>query len=384
MAISVTLSVCSILYTNNKPNAYEVRVDNKVIAYVRDDKKDLDIVKSLGDEVLKRFDNSKLKDSLTITKAKVNEDFLVDNTQLRKVIMENSDLLVDAYSMLVDGREIALVANENEGKAILDIVKNFYGSKDGLELKESSLKTKITYTKKQTVISQVDDIDTVAKRIESVNAKSQKQLVTFEVKGIVKSTESVSPSIVIKWSDEMVVGQSKIIDNGKEGQKTLEKEIILENSKIISSKIINEKIITSSKDKVVLQGKKNPILAATGTLLTPSRGAISSPFGMRWGKMHEGLDIAANMGDPIKAALDGIVVYSGWETGYGNVIKLQHKNGLMTIYGHCSKLDVSVGQNVNKGDQIGLVGSTGNSTGPHLHFEVRVNGVAQNPVAFLN
>lgn len=384
MVVSATLSICSILYFNNKPNAYEVRVDKKLVAYVKDDKNDLDIVKNLVNDVTKRFSASKLKDTLTINKVKVNEDYLIKDTLIQKVIIENSDLLIDAYAMEADGREFAVVANENEGKIILDKVKNYYSTKSGIDIKESILKTNIKYTKKKTLVSKVDNIDLVASRIEAVNAKSQKQLVIIGLKGTMQSTETISPPIVIQWSNDMTVGQSKLLDNGKEGKKTLTKEIQMENNKIVSTKIISEKIITLPKDKVVLQGKKNPIVATTGILLTPSRGSISSTFGMRWGKMHEGLDIAASMGDPIYAALDGTVSFSGWETGYGYIIKLQHENGLITLYGHCSKLEVSVGQNVKKGDQIGLVGSTGNSTGPHLHFEVRVNGVPQNPVAFLN
>jgi murein DD-endopeptidase MepM/ murein hydrolase activator NlpD len=100
--------------------------------------------------------------------------------------------------------------------------------------------------------------------------------------------------------------------------------------------------------------------------------------------MHEGLDIAANLGEPIYAALDGTVTYSGWASGYGNLIKLKHNDGIDTYYGHCSKLLVSEGQKVKKGEKIAEVGSTGNSTGPHLHFEIRINGVPKDPTKYLN
>jgi len=132
-----------------------------------------------------------------------------------------------------------------------------------------------------------------------------------------------------------------------------------------------------------LQGKKSIAVAASTFLATPSRGAISSNFGARWGRKHEGIDIAANTGDPIYAALDGAVTYAGWAAGYGNFIKLKHANGVETAYGHCSKIDVKVGQSVKKGQKIGAVGNTGNSTGPHLHFEVLVNGVHKNPLTYL-
>lgn len=114
-----------------------------------------------------------------------------------------------------------------------------------------------------------------------------------------------------------------------------------------------------------------------------SRGTISSSFGQRWGKMHNGVDIAAPLGTPIHCVLSGEVIYSGWEDGYGNVIKLSNENNVVTIYGHCSKLFAKKGDYINNGQKIAEVGSTGRSTGPHLHFEVRKNGVPQDPQAYL-
>lgn len=115
-----------------------------------------------------------------------------------------------------------------------------------------------------------------------------------------------------------------------------------------------------------------------------SRGTISSNFGQRWGKMHNGIDIAASLGTPIHCVLPGKVIYSGWEDGYGNVVKIENENNVVTIYGHCNKLFVKKGVYVEKGEKIGEVGSTGRSTGPHLHFEVRKNGTPQDPQDYLN
>lgn len=384
MAISATLCISSILYSVNEPNAYEICINKKVIAYINNDKKDLDLVNKIVEELSSRFSTLKLKNSITINTVKINEELLIDDSLIKKSIVDNSGTLVDAYAMTADGREFAVVASEEEGKNILENIKNNYITKSGLEVKSCDLKTNIKYVKKRVLMSQIDDIDIVVNRIIAVNEKAQSQLVAFELKGIKESSEAISPSIVIKWSEDMTVGQSKLLNNGSEGKKTVTKEIQMINSKVLSTRITSEKTVAKPINKVVLQGSKSPGTVAAGMLFTPSRGTISSGFGMRWGKMHEGLDIAANMGDPIYAALDGNVIYSAWETGYGNVIKLQHDNGLITIYGHCSKLIATVGQYVKKGDEIALVGSTGNSTGPHLHFEVRVNGVAQNPVAFLS
>ena len=124
--------------------------------------------------------------------------------------------------------------------------------------------------------------------------------------------------------------------------------------------------------------------SVNGVLLsTPTTGTISSRFGTRWGRAHTGLDVAADTGTPIYAAASGTVTNASVYGGYGNLIKIDHGNGVETYYGHCSKIYVNVGDTVETGDLIGLVGSTGNSTGPHLHLEIRVNGVAQNPQNYL-
>ena len=119
-------------------------------------------------------------------------------------------------------------------------------------------------------------------------------------------------------------------------------------------------------------------------LIWPVQGVLTSPFGMRWGRMHEGIDIGAPQGTPIYAAAGGTVNYAGWEGGYGNLTLIDHGNGLATAYGHQSRFAVSSGQTVSRGQLIGYVGSTGHSTGPHVHFEVRVNGVPNDPLSYLS
>lgn len=120
-----------------------------------------------------------------------------------------------------------------------------------------------------------------------------------------------------------------------------------------------------------------------GSLSWPAAGQISSPFGIRGYSFHPGMDICNNVGTPIHAAKGGVVVSSGWMGGYGNAIDVDHGGGIVTRYGHCSKLLVPVGKKVEAGEQIALMGSTGYSTGPHVHFEVRIQGRAVNPAGFL-
>jgi murein DD-endopeptidase MepM/ murein hydrolase activator NlpD len=117
----------------------------------------------------------------------------------------------------------------------------------------------------------------------------------------------------------------------------------------------------------------------------PAAGKLTSRFGRRWGRMHKGIDIAGPVGTPINAAADGTVISAGWNSGgYGNLVELRHSDGTTTRYGHNSRISVSVGQTVRQGQQLAEMGSTGHSTGSHLHFEIRpTGGSAVNPIAHL-
>ena len=147
------------------------------------------------------------------------------------------------------------------------------------------------------------------------------------------------------------------------------------------------------KVSATLTAKIQAAQAAAGTgggspsaagLIWPVLGPVTSAFGPRWGRMHEGIDIAAPSGTPIRAAASGTVIYAGWLGGYGNLVVLDHGNGLSTAYAHQSSIAAGNGQFVTQGQVIGYVGSTGNSTGPHLHLEVRVNGVPADPLGYLS
>ncbi len=118
----------------------------------------------------------------------------------------------------------------------------------------------------------------------------------------------------------------------------------------------------------------------------PTTGEVTSPYGLRWGgtDFHPGIDIANDMGTPIVATADGVVEYAGWNSGgYGNMVDINHGNGIMTRYGHASQVVVSVGQQVKRGQLIAYMGSTGFSTGPHVHYEVHINGNRVNPISYL-
>ena len=116
----------------------------------------------------------------------------------------------------------------------------------------------------------------------------------------------------------------------------------------------------------------------------PAAGYVSSPYGLRFNgtEFHQGIDIAADMGTPIVATADGVVTAAGWNGGYGNMVDVDHGGGIVTRYGHASAVAVTVGQQVRRGEVIAYVGSTGRSTGPHVHYEVRVDGQPVNPAGY--
>ena len=126
-----------------------------------------------------------------------------------------------------------------------------------------------------------------------------------------------------------------------------------------------------------------PASRSASGFIWPVSGPVTSPFGMRWGRMHTGIDIGVPYGTPIRAAASGQVIYAGWMDGYGNLVFIDHGRGISTGYAHQSSIAVSNGQAVTQGQVIGYVGCTGHCFGPHLHFEVRVNGTPVDPLGYL-
>lgn len=176
--------------------------------------------------------------------------------------------------------------------------------------------------------------------------------------------------------DEIEIGMQEIYTNDiKETENTVEiaSAVTVAETEITNIANENEKIKSATLDGVYFAVK-------------PVTGTITSRFGANESirdHTHMGIDIAAPNGTDIKAAADGIITYAGWMSGYGNLVIISHENGIQTYYGHCSKLYVSKSEEVTAGEVIAAVGSTGNSTGNHLHFEIRKNGSQINPQKYL-
>ena len=167
-----------------------------------------------------------------------------------------------------------------------------------------------------------------------------------------------------------------VLTKKQEASEIQEAQAIQDASAAIEAKI--RAVDSGSGD-----GSEPPAAPSAAGFIWPVSGPITSPFGMRWGVLHPGIDIGVPEGTPIHAAAAGTVIYCGEESGYGNLVVIDHHNGLATAYGHQSRIAVSCGQNVAQGDIIGYSGCTGFCTGPHVHFEVRVNGNPVDPLGYL-
>ena len=202
--------------------------------------------------------------------------------------------------------------------------------------------------------------------------------------------EDVMYDIQYTDSANMYKGDEKVTSAGQFGAADVVANVTYVNGEETERTILSSVTLKEPVTEERLRGtKERPTWYPTGTFRWPVSGRVTSYFGGRrspggiGSTNHKGIDIAAPKGTPVYAADGGTVTYAGWMSGYGYLVRISHGNGYETYYGHNSRLLVSVGQKVYKGQQIAKVGSTGNSTGNHCHFEVRYNGVAKNPLNYL-
>ncbi|SCZ76593.1 M23 family metallopeptidase [Acidaminobacter hydrogenoformans] len=197
-------------------------------------------------------------------------------------------------------------------------------------------------------------------------------------------TEQIAFETVYEEDSSAYQGVNKIAKSGEHGEREVVANIYRMNGLEMNREILNENILKEPTTKVVVKGTKvRPPTVGSGVLAKPvSRGTVTSPFGTRWGRRHNGIDIGLPTGSSIKAADGGTVIFSGYDGGYGYTVRISHGDGMVTVYAHNSKLQVKKGDKVYKGQQIALSGNSGSSTGPHLHFEVRIDGVPKNPLNF--
>lgn len=216
---------------------------------------------------------------------------------------------------------------------------------------------------------------------QQINVTAIRPFVTVQVKEDLSQKETIAYSTQINNNDKLPKGETKVVQEGQDGSKMVQYEVVKENGQVVARNIVKQDVIAQPVSKIVERGTKVIPSRGTGRLSWPASGYVSSGFGTRWGRMHKGIDIAGT--GSVLAADNGRVKFAGWDGDYGKAIIIDHGNGMETLYGHLSTISVNVGDVVAQGKKIGIKGSTGDSTGVHLHFEVHQNGRIQNPIRFL-
>lgn len=263
------------------------------------------------------------------------------------------------------------IINKEEEAKLYTIIEN---------MPEYKLKlvNKDIQTNEDVILAKLEDSSETTYKLYAVTLDGDEKAIL----GSLEEAEKIVDEMTEEYEDdiELDIGITDVITTDKKDESTVK------IAKADVKEEIEDKIEEIEKELEEQREIESHTVQGVYLEVTPVSGIITSRFGNResirsYG--HTGLDIAAPAGTPIKAAADGKVIFSGYSGGYGYVVKVDNGNGVETYYGHCSALYVSTGEKVEAGDVIAAVGSTGNSTGNHLHFEVRVNGTEVNPQNYL-
>jgi murein DD-endopeptidase MepM/ murein hydrolase activator NlpD len=281
-----------------------------------------------------------------------------------------------ARSMTVLDRRV-LEIYESDDPTTLDILLGSGSVQDMIDkaqyleeisAQDKSIAAQVAYAKKQVT----------AARAKTKKLRAAVSGETAVIRARTEQTQSVRDELVGAKGDLSASRQKKLTDlstlTASERDEAEEIDALQAASARIAAQIRAEQAKSS--------GVSTQAPSSSG-FIWPVSGPITSPFGWRWGRMHEGIDIGVGYGTPIHAAAAGTVIYCGWEEGYGNFVVLDHGGNLATAYGHQSRIAVACGQQVAQGQVIGYVGCTGHCTGPHVHFEVRVDGNPVDPMGYL-
>ena len=253
------------------------------------------------------------------------------------------------------------------------------------------------------VLSQLDYLGAVAKQDKKVafavaSAKRQVRIARLQTRkarqGVAQETRVISARTQQQaiLRDELLSSRSKLA-SARSGRthalavtrQQIEDEVAESNALAAASAQLAAKIAASEKQAAgtASTGSSSSAPAPSSGFIWPVSGPITSPFGMRWGTLHPGLDIGVPSGTAVHAAASGTVIWCGWMSGYGNLVMIDHHNGLVTLYGHNTSVAVSCNEQVSQGQVVSYSGCTGFCTGPHVHFEVRLHGSPVDPLGYL-
>lgn len=193
-------------------------------------------------------------------------------------------------------------------------------------------------------------------------------------------TESYEEEVIYVDNPDAYIGDNTVLVEGSPGEREVTAMVVYEGDVETERQVLSQTILVQAVPKKVSRGTK-----ALPTYIKPiTGGTFTSGYGARWGRTHKGVDWSCSTGTTVRASRAGVVTHAGWSSGYGYCVYISHGDGVVTKYAHLSKITVSAGEYVSQGDKIALSGNTGRSTGPHLHFEIVINGTAVNPLNYVS
>ncbi|MFA7637555.1 MAG: peptidoglycan DD-metalloendopeptidase family protein [Monoglobales bacterium] len=370
MAVGIIL--CSLMIAAFFTTGYEVYLNGEKVAIV-EEKEDFlkafetanEKIASLVGEGYEIINLPKFVFTVAPKTGLTLNDKIVDN------VMMQSNAISKFYVINVDGQDIAFAKSEEAAKSYIDKATSIYSGENKQILNDVKIES----------------------RFEAIYYLTDEKLAVNLLKNVLRvQTEKTSVynadlmyGTIKNPTDELYVNEEKVSSEGQKGVMEVTAKVTEVNGAVSGTTIISSQVINEPVNEVVMVGTMQHPSVGTGEFLQPYFGTITSRFGARWGRKHTGTDICGDVGDPISATDNGIVVTAEYQkNGYGNIVIIDHQNGIQTWYAHLDSISVNVGDVVEKGKIIGKLGNTGYSTGPHLHFEVRENGIPVNPSNYLS
>lgn len=380
------IPVITILNTN-KSYILEAYLNNSVIGYVDSRAETREVFSEVLEEINIDSKSPEINNErIRYTKITEGNVALSNKSEIKKNILEALTGKASAYALSLSGEKLGYMASNDTVNNILKLATDKHINElniDRTDIISADIVCNVNLQEETTDISSIKTEEELADKIYNIS-KENTDLVQIKIKTKEIVEEIVSPKTVTSLDENLYIGESRI-EEGEEGIKKVLKEVTYKNEKQENNNILEETIIKEPVNTIIHKGSKNPYKYGVAFLLHPTVGkTVTSGYGERWNSFHKGIDIASNIGDKVNAAIEGKVTYAQYnDGGYGNLIIIEHEGNMTTYYAHLSEIYAKLGDIVNTGDLIGAVGNTGFSTGPHLHFELRVNGLPVDPSNYI-
>lgn len=378
LACIVVLGSCTVTIFATCTLACRIKLGDKEIGTLPSEKVYYEILSDVKEEVLDAANvDFEPSGELSVNRVLISRGDYTAEEVVKEKLKSTSGEMIPAWAVVVDGHTSVALASQQTALDVLDRIKQVYAADDAEVTFSSPVKVENGFVPVQ-ILKNADDAVEYLLSNDGPNLKVQTVAAMEGEEEIPYETEQ-------RTDETQYEGEVSVVQEGGTGAKYVKYYSIRINGTEKEKKVISEEVLRQPVKRIEIVGtKERPSPFGTGEFAQPVSGTLTSDFGERWGRNHAGIDVGASVGTPIYAADNGTVVYSQYnDGGYGNLVQIDHGNGFVTYYGHCSELLVKVGDVVAKGDLIALVGNTGRSTGPHLHFEVRRNGEPQNPTDYL-